>query len=156
PRSIPTAQLLPATNLLLTVAYHLRMIQAAKAKNEEWVVRLSPAGRWMLGLGSVPARITPPSQTLLVQANLEIVVYRQGLTPGLIASLSQFAAWKSLGAACLLQLQPETVYRALESGFNFAEIQRTLDQHGTRPTPPAVLDLLRTWTAKRDRLSIYP
>jgi len=92
----------------------------------------------------------------LVQPNLEIVVYRQGLTLGLIASLSQFAAWKSLGAACLLQLQPETVYRALEAGFTFAKIQRTLDQHGTRPTPAAVLDLLRTWTAKRDRLSIYP
>jgi hypothetical protein len=70
--------------------------------------------------------------------------------------LSQFAAWKSLGAACLLQVQPETVYRALESGLTFDGIQQTLERHGTRPTPPAVLEMLRTWTAKRDRLSLYP
>jgi len=143
-------------NLVLALAFHLRMIQAAKDKEEDWVVRLTPIGRWLLGLGPEPTLPTAPGQTLLVQPNLEIVVYRQGLTPGLIASLSRFGAWKSLGAACLVQLQPETVYRALESGFGFDQIQQTLAQHSTRPTPPAVLDMLRTWTAKRDRLSIFP
>ena len=51
-----------------------------------------------------------------MQPNLEIIAYRQGLTPALIARLTRFAAWKSLGAACTLQLEPETVYRALEAG----------------------------------------
>jgi hypothetical protein len=144
------------TDMMLSLAYHLLMIQLAKDKNGEWVIRLSPIGRWLLGLGPMPHHPTLPGQTLLVQPNLEIVAYRQGLTPALIAGLSHFAAWKSLGAACLLQLQPETVYHALEAGYDFNQIQQTLYQHSTRPIPPAVLELLRTWTAKRDRLSLYP
>jgi hypothetical protein len=55
-----------------------------------------------------------------------------------------------------LQLEPETVYRALESGQSFETIRLTLEQHGTRPVPDAVLDLLRTWSDKRDRITIYP
>jgi hypothetical protein len=146
----------PVSISLLTIIYQLRMVQVGKAQNAEWVIRLSPIGRWLLGIGSMPVLPAVPSQTLLVQPNLEIVAYRQGLTPGLIERLSCFAAWKSLGAACLLQVQPETVYRALESGLTLPNIQQTLEQSSTRSVPPAVLEMLRTWTAKRDRLSIYP
>ena len=44
-------------------------------------VRLSGTGRWLLGLGEPP--VPPPvfPRTLLVQPNLEILAYRQGLTP---------------------------------------------------------------------------
>jgi hypothetical protein len=70
--------------------------------------------------------------------------------------LTRFAAWKTLGAACLLQLEPETVYRALELGESFDSISQALAQHGTRPTPPAVLDSLRTWSNKRERITVYP
>ena len=45
---------------------------------------------------------------------------------------------------------------ALEGGLTFEDILRTLEQHGTRATPPAVVDLLRTWSNKRERISIYP
>jgi hypothetical protein len=150
------SHLSPLINFLLALTYHLRMIQIGKDKGNELVVRQSSIGRWLLSLGPMPALPTLPTQTLLVQPNLEIVAYRQGLTSELIADLSHFAAWKSSGAACLLQLQPETVYRALENGYTFAKIQQTLSRHGTRQVPPAVQELLRTWTAKRDRLSIYP
>ncbi len=113
-------------------------------------------GRWLLGLGEAPALEAVHTQTLLVQPNLEILAYRQGLTSGLIARLTQFAAWENLGAACTLQLQPETVYRALEAGQTFDSIRLTLEQHGTRGVPPAVLDSLRTWANKRDRITVYP
>jgi hypothetical protein len=90
-----------------------------------------------------------------VQPNLEIIVYRQGLTPDLIAELSRFAQWQTQGPACTLQLGPETVYRALEAGAGFESILQTLEQHGTRPIPPAVIEMLRTWSNKRERLSVY-
>ena len=32
----------------------------------------------------------------------------------------------------------------------------TLEQHGTRAMPPAVLDCLRTWSNKRDRITVFP
>jgi hypothetical protein len=140
---------------LLGFAFHLRVVQAAR-DGDGWRVRLSPTGRWLLGLADAPPAQAAYSRTLLVQPNLEIVAYRQGLSAALIGRLSRVAAWKTLGPACTLQLGPEVVYRALERGETFESITRTLDQHGTRPTPPAVLDLLRTWADKRDRITVYP
>jgi len=141
---------------LLGLAYQLRLIQAAKGPEESWVVRLSPTGRWILGLADQQPASTTFPQTLLVQPNLEILVYRQGLTPDLIARLSRFARWKTLGAACTLQLEPETVYRALESGDSFESIVQTLERHSMKPTPAPVVEALRTWSNKRDRISVYP
>src|SRR6266446_2044217 len=83
------------------------------------------------------------------------MVSTSGLTPGLIVRLSLFAAWKNIGAACTLQLGPETVYRALERGQSFETILQTLDQHGARATPISVIESLRTWANKRDRISVY-
>jgi hypothetical protein len=140
---------------LLGVAYPARLVQAQRS-DDGWRVRLTPLGRWLLGGGDAPNMDTLHTQTLLVQPNLQILVYRQGLTSSLIGRLTLFAAWENLGAACMLQLQPETVYRALEAGQSFASIRLTLEQHGTRGLPPAVLDLLRTWANKRDRITVYP
>jgi hypothetical protein len=141
---------------LLGVAFHLRLVQTMRGEEGVWRVRLSPTGRWLLGLAEAPALETIHTQTLLVQPNLQIIAYRQGLTSSLIARLTQFAAWENLGAACTLQLRPETVYRALEAGQTFESIRLTLEQHGTRTVPPAVLDSLRTWANKRDRITVYP
>lgn len=144
------------THFLLGLAYQLRFVQAAKGPDGDWVVRLSPMGRWLLGLADKPPVATAYPQTLLVQPNLEILVYRQGLTPDLIARLSRFATWKTLGAACTLQLEPDTVYRALESGDSFESIVQTLERHSMKPTPTPVVEALRTWSNKRDRISVYP
>ena len=141
---------------LLGVAYQLRMLQAVKGPEGEWLVRLSPLGRWLLGRGEAPP--APPlfPQTLMVQPNLEIIAYRQGLTPALVGRLSLFANWKSLGAACLLQLEPESVYRALQSGETFDSILQLLNRHGMKPVPSAVVDSLKTWAGKRERIAVFP
>ena len=140
---------------LLGVAYPLRLVQAVR-DGDAWRVRLAPTGRWLLGLGEAPALESSFTQMLLVQPNLEIIAYRQGLTSALVAKLTRFAAWKSLSAACTLQLEPDTVYRALESGETYESIRQALEQHSTKALPGAVLDLLRTWSNKRDRITIYP
>ncbi len=141
---------------LLGVAYHLRLVQAVRDASGGWSVRLSPAGRWLLGVADAPALEIAYTQTLLVQPNLEIIAYRQGLSSSLIARLTRFAAWKNLSTACTLQLEPETVYRALESGETYESIRQTLEQHSSKTLPNAVLDLLRTWSNKRDRITVYP
>lgn len=141
---------------LLGVAYQLRLVQAVRGEGDSWRVRLSPTGRWLLGMGEAPNLETVYTQTLLIQPNLQIIAYRQGLSSSLIARLTQFAAWENLGAACTLQFRPETVYRALEAGQSFDSIRLTLEQHSTREIPAAVLDSLRTWSNKRDRITIYP
>jgi hypothetical protein len=140
---------------LLGIAYHLRLVQVTRDA-EGPGVRLAPTGRWLLGLAEAPSLETAYSRTLLVQPNLEVIAFRQGLSAGLVARLTRCAEWKNLGAACTLQLGPETVYRALETGESFESIRLTLEQHSTRPIPPAVLDLLRTWADKRERITVYP
>jgi hypothetical protein len=64
--------------------------------------------------------------------------------------------WKSIGSACTLQLQPESVYRALEAGWTLETILQALEHHGTRPVPATVIESVRTWSNKRERLTIYP
>jgi hypothetical protein len=141
---------------LLGVAFHLRLVQATRGGDGAWLIRLSPMGRWIVGLGELPP--SPPAypQTWLVQPNLEILVYRQGLSAELIARLARFATWKTLSSACTMQLEAETVYRALETGDTFSSIVQTLERHSMKPLPAAVLDALKTWSKKRDRISVYP
>jgi hypothetical protein len=135
---------------LLGVAHPLGLVELA-----DELVRLSPLGRHLLlGEKEPPA---PPAfpQTLLVQPNAEVLAYRQGLTPALIAALSRFAGWKGIGAACTLELTPEQTYRGLESGLTLPMIVQTLNRHGTRPVPPGVTDLLQRWASKRERITVF-
>lgn len=140
---------------LLGLAYSLRLLQAAKADDGAWRVRLSPLGRWLIGATDKAPTLSGFQQTLLVQPNLEILAYRQGLTPELIASLSKIATWKGLGPACTLQLEPHSVYRALEMGESLTSIVQLLEGHGMKAIPGAVLDSLKTWSSKRERISVY-
>lgn len=140
---------------LLGVAWPIRLIEATRHE-ESWRVRLTEWGRAFL-TGQEPPQLPPPfPKTLLLQPNLEILVYRQGLTPGLLRRLTLAATWKTLGAACTLALEAETVYRALEGGETFESLSRLFEQYGTRATPPGVLDLMRTWANKRERITLYP
>lgn len=119
-------------------------------------LRLSPLGRHMFASAALPPAAPPFPQTLLVQPNAELLVYRQGLSPTLIATLSRFAEWKVIGPACTLELNERRVYRGLESGLTVAEILQVLQKHGSRAVPPAVVDLLKRWGSKRERVSVFP
>lgn len=133
----------------------LKILQSAPGESDAHLVRLSPLGRWLAsGNGAVPAMPEFP-QTILVQANFEVLAFRQGLTPALIADLSKFARWKSFGPACQLELISEQVYRGLEAGMTYDSICRLLERHGMRPLPENVAEALRTWANKRERIVIY-
>lgn len=116
---------------------------------------LTAIGRHLL-VGD-PAPEAPPAfpHTLLVQPNGEILAYRQGLTPRLIALLTRIAHWKAIGPACTLELTADQVYRGLESGLTVAEVLQVLQKHSARPIPPAVEDLVRRWGSKRERVTVF-
>lgn len=152
--SKPTDSVL--TRFLLGLAHQLGLVQAARLAKDTYGVRLSPLGRWVLGFGPLPPGPPPLQQALLVQPNLEILAYRQGLTPELIVRLGRFATWKGLSTACTLQLQPEMAYRALEGGETFESLVQTLERHGMKALPVPVLESLRTWANKHERIQVYP
>ena len=138
---------------LLGVAFPLGLVEAAQ--HDGWRIRLTVLGRHLLAGGPEPSPTPAFPQTLLVQPNAEVLAYRQGLTPALVSKLSRFAEWKGLGPACTLQLNPTRTYHGLESGLTLAGMLQVLNQHGMKPVPPPVVDLLRRWADKRERITVY-
>jgi len=140
--------------LLQGVYYQLGLLELYDGEPTQY--RLTALGHWLVHQGKRPDE--PPSfpQSVLVQPNAEILAYRQGLTPRLIHKLSRMATWKRLGAACTLELNAEQTYRGLESGLTLGSMVQTLNQHGTKPVPAAVSELLQRWANKRERLTVFP
>lgn len=138
----------------LGVAYQLRLVEI-QHESEGWLVRLSDLGRAILGGNPLPPSGFDFPQTLIVQPNGEVVLYRQGLTPPLLSKLTRFANWKTLGAACTMELNAESVYRGLEAGVTLQDILKLLQQHGTRSLPSTVMDSLQRWSNKRERITLY-
>ena len=62
---------------------------------------------------------------------------------------------KSTNLGLFIRLDPRHPI-ALELGESFESLRQTLEQHGTRSTPASVLDSLRPWSNKRDRITVYP
>jgi hypothetical protein len=138
---------------LSAIAYPLGLIDSPPDGDRP--LRLSIIGRHLLGTAPVPPAQPAFQQTLLIQPNAEIVAFRQGLTPALIATLSRFARWTGLGPACTLELSADQIYRGLESGLTLPMIMQTLARHASRPIPPAVADLLQRWASKRERITVF-
>lgn len=133
----------------------LRIVEVAK-KGDAIHARLADAGRWLLHDGPKP-KLTPPHlQTLTVQPNGEIILFRQHLKPALVAELSRFALWKVVGPACTLEVQAERVYRGLEGGLSLAQVRKTLETHGMYAIPANVLDSLNRWARQRERVTVHP
>jgi len=138
----------------LGVLRPLGFVESARAGDGRRI-RLTALARAVISGGPRPAD-PPAGQALLVQPNLEVVLYRQGLTTLLLGQLTRFAEWKTIGLACTLALTAESVYRGLESGLSAADIQRVLERHSSRPVPASVVETLRSWASKRERVQVYP
>lgn len=150
----PPELIQPVERLLLGVLLPMRIIQAQPVAEGSTAVRLTALGRSLL---AEKGDITLPEfpKTLLVQPNMELMAYRQGLQPRLVAELSQVATWKTLGAACMLVIDQHSVHRGLEAGASFESLSKLFEQHCVHPPPNNVMEALRTWAAKRDRLAVY-
>ena len=118
-------------------------------------MQLTPLGRYVLAMGPPP----PPRPTfehfLFVQPNLEIIAYRQGLTPQLVGRLSRFAWWTKIGAALELKLSQESVVLGLEGGITPDQMIELLTRHSQRPLPSLVPDAIGRWASRRERITVY-
>jgi hypothetical protein len=140
--------------MLLGWAMPLRLVEVTQ-DGEGWWVRLTAVGRYLLAGASEPNLTNPFTRCLVVQPNADVIVYRQGVTSELIDKLSRFADWKMLGPACTLGLTADSVYRGLESGLTMGDIIGVLQQHSGHPVPANVLDLVRRWAGKRERITVH-
>jgi hypothetical protein len=142
--------------ILLGAAYPLGLVRAAhEERSGRRVVQLTPLGRYALAAGPTPPPRPTFDQFLFVQPNFEMVAYRQGLTPRLVGRLSRFAWWSQLGAAVELKLTRESIELGLSGGLTPDAMLETLTRHTQRPLPAGVVDAIRTWATRRERVTYY-
>ncbi|HEU5116944.1 MAG TPA: hypothetical protein VFT74_09745, partial [Isosphaeraceae bacterium] len=143
-------------SILLGPAYQLDLVSAAEDRpGGRKLVRITPLGRYVLGLGRPPQPRETFDQFLYVQPNFEVIAYRQGLNSWLIGLFSRFLEWTQLGAALELRLTPEWVYRGLEGGLSTDQMLQRLERHGGRALPSSVIEALKSWSARRERVNVH-
>ena len=143
-------------SILLGAAYPLGLVRAAEeGRGRRRVVQLTPFGRYVLALGPTPPPRATFEQFLFVQPNFEVIAYRQGLTPQLVGQLSRFAWWSQLGAALELKLTRESIVHGLDGGLTPESMLETLTRHSQRPLPPGVIDAVKNWATRRERVTYY-
>ncbi len=140
---------------LAGIVWPMGLVEMAKDPDGKLLFRLSASGKMLMSGASLSGETRAIPKMLLIQPNLEIMAFRQGLDPARIAKLSMFAVWKAFGPACMLQLTPDSVYRALELGESFESVRAFLDGHSTRPVPQAIIDQIGSWASKRERVVIH-
>jgi hypothetical protein len=143
-------------SILLATAYPLGLVRAAEeGRGRRRVVQLTPLGRYVLAVGPTP----PPRESfqhfLFVQPNFEVVAYRQGLTTQLVGQLSQFVWWSQLGSAMELKLTRESIVCGLDAGLTPESMLELLTRHSQRPLPPGVIDAVKNWATRRERVTYY-
>jgi hypothetical protein len=143
-------------SILLGAAYPLGLVRAAEeSRSRRRVVQLTPFARYVLALGPAPPPREHFEKFLFVQPNFEMVAYRQGLTPQLVGRLSRFAWWSQLGAALELKLTRESVVNGLDGGSTPDSMLETLTRHSQRPLPAGVIDAVKNWATRRERVTYY-
>lgn len=143
-------------SILLGVAYPLGLVRAGEESGSgRRAVQLTPLGRYVLAAGPTPPPRPTFEQFLFVQPNFEVIAYRQGLTPLLVGRLSRFAWWSQIGAALELRLTRESIVLGLDSGLTADAMLEILTRHGQRALPAGVVDAVRTWATRRERVTYY-
>lgn len=142
--------------ILLGGAFMLGLVRAGEEDgSRRRAVQLTPLGRYVLAMGPPPPARPTFDHFLFVQPNLEVIAYRQGLTPPLIGRLSQFAWWFKIGAAVELRLTQESITMGLEWGLAPDQILETLSRHSQRALPGAVKDAVDRWADRREQVTFY-
>jgi hypothetical protein len=143
-------------SILLGAAYPLGLVRAGEERGTgRRVVQLTPLGRYILAAGPTPPPRPAFEQFLFVQPNFEVIAYRQGLTPQLVGRLSRFVWWTQIGAAMELRLTRESVVLGLDGGLTAESMLEVLTRHSQRALPAGVVDAVRTWSTRRERVTYY-
>jgi hypothetical protein len=143
-------------SILLGVAYPLGLVRVGEERGSgRRAVQLTPLGRYILAAGPTPQPRPAFEQFLFVQPNFEVIAYRQGLTPLLVGRLSRFAWWSQIGAAMELRLTRESIVLGLDSGLSAEAMLEILTRHSQRALPAGVVDAVRTWATRRERVTYY-
>lgn len=142
--------------VLLGGAGALGLARAAEERTTgRKAVQLTALGRYVMRVGPPPTASPPFEKFLFAQPNLDVIAYRQGLTPRLIGQFSQFALWTKIDAAIEMRLTRESVGAGLEWGMPVGRMLEILTRHSQAPLPVGLKDAVERWAGQRERVVFY-
>ncbi len=107
--------------------------------------RLTPEGRYCLGLTPEPTCAGLKGKCLVIQPNFEVVVFQQNATPEILHTLGMFADLVAGRESPVYQMNLASIYRSAKEGMNFDEVKDFLEECSTTGVPPNVAATLREW-----------
>lgn len=139
--------------IIQSVLGRLGMVQLA---NEGRVFRLTPLGRFALGIGEAPAEPeTTDNEALVVQPDFEVILYCDKSTPVVRRRVDTFCERVRGGIVSTYRLTKDSIYRGLKTGVTFEQFTQTLERHTRRALPANVVDQIATWERKASSVSIF-
>ncbi len=123
--------------------------------DEGRIFRITPTGRYVLGVGAAPEAATEAQRdALVVQPDFEIIAYLERCSPDLRRKLDTFCERVRGGVVATYRLNQESVYRGIRSGSRVDELAELLRRHSNHPLPANVADQFATWARKTAAITI--
>jgi hypothetical protein len=142
-------------NALLNRGLHwLGVMDHAESGGDE-VVRLTPRGRRILGIDSSTEEPQPKGMGLVVQPNLEIMAFLDGVTLSTLFTIYRVGKRRSLAdRVAIFQLTSGSTQRGYAGGLT-AEMVKELLTQGHIPLPESVAFQLDDWERLHRRITLY-
>lgn len=124
--------------------------------DEGKLFRVTPLGRYALGVGPAPEEIDDGAKdAVVVQPDFEVIAYLDRCSPDLRRRLDLFCERLRGGPVSTYRLTQDSVYRGVRTGLSTEEFLRIIESNSTRPIPPNVREQFTTWDRKVASVSIH-
>lgn len=118
--------------------------------------KLTPIGRYALGVGEAPAETeSSDNDALVVQPDFEVIAYCDKCSPVVRRRLDTFCERLRGGVVSTYRLTKDSVYRGLKTGVTLEEYIHMLERHSRRGLPGNVVDQIATWKRKAASVTIH-
>lgn len=118
--------------------------------------RLTPSGRYTLGIGPAPSEEPEvTADALVVQPDFEIIAYLDRCNPALQRKLDTFCERRRAGAVSTYALTQESVYRGTRAGITPEDAIQTLTDASSRDLPENVREQVMTWQRKIEAITLH-
>ncbi|MDX9973569.1 MAG: helicase-associated domain-containing protein, partial [FCB group bacterium] len=135
-----------------TLFAELGIVQASE---DAGVFRVTPSGRYALGVGPAPeAPANQGQDALLVQADFEVIAFLDRCPAGLRRKLDTFCDRKRGGPVSTYVLTQDSMYRGVRTGVSAAEFMRLIERCASKGIPSNVRQQFLTWERKLETVTI--
>lgn len=119
--------------------------------------RLTPTGRYALGVGPLPAEDdTTAKDALVVQPDFEVIVYVDRCSPNLRRTIDTFCERLQGGMVSTYRLTEQSMYRGSRTGTGIKDFLGLLAANSKVKIPANVVDQFASWERKLESVRLHP